>query len=212
MSRSLPRWASSPLRHPGRTMGSEVRQTADRLLHGRELALGDPPEAEDRLGRHLEELASTAEKLDVTGAIGEIGQGVDRFLNREIDDFQFVAEGLDACGVPALVLQPPHVPRTDLSKRVDPREVHAEIVDDRVVHRRPQPGDVQLGQMHPAIMPCQALERPTPLPEARRFLPRSSWACRDGFAWDKWPPHGAPSRLALRRRCPSPPRSSQGGP
>jgi hypothetical protein len=38
-----------------RTMGPEVLQTGDGLLHRGDRPLGDPPEAQDRLGRGLEE-------------------------------------------------------------------------------------------------------------------------------------------------------------
>jgi hypothetical protein len=44
-----------------RTMGPEVLQTGDGLLHRGDRPLGDPPEAQDRLGRGLEEVVPTAE-------------------------------------------------------------------------------------------------------------------------------------------------------
>jgi hypothetical protein len=50
-------------------------------------------------------------------------------------------------------LQAPYESGADLSQRVDRFEIRAEVVDARVVDRRAEPADVQLGQMHLAIVP-----------------------------------------------------------
>ena len=69
---------------------------ANGVLHSWDRALRDPPEAQNRLARGLEEVMTASEKLDVAGAVGEIGEGVDRGPHREVDDLEVVLERFDA--------------------------------------------------------------------------------------------------------------------
>ena len=65
-------------------------RTRNGVLHRWDRALRDPPEAQNRLARGLEEVMTASEKLDVAGAVGEIGEGVDRGPHREVDDLEVV--------------------------------------------------------------------------------------------------------------------------
>ncbi|HEY7070084.1 MAG TPA: hypothetical protein VH479_08225 [Acidimicrobiales bacterium] len=81
-------------------------------------------------------------------AVGEVGQRVDRRPHREVDDLQVVVEHLDAGGVARLVLEAPHEAGAGLGQGVDALQVGPEAVDAGVLDRRPQPADVQLGEVH----------------------------------------------------------------
>src|SRR5207253_3938017 len=54
----------------GRTVGAQVLETGDGGVDRGVGAGGDPPEAEDRLRRDLEELPTPAQQVDVARAVG----------------------------------------------------------------------------------------------------------------------------------------------
>ena len=138
-----------------RTVRPEVLEPCDGFLDRRDRVFIDPPQAHSRLRRGLEELSPPTQELSVPRPIGEVGQRLDRFPDREVDDRECVVERIDARRVAAVVFETPHEAGTRLRQFVDRIQVRTKVVDHRVVDRRTQSRDVQLGEVHAVIVTRQ---------------------------------------------------------
>lgn len=144
-----------------RSVRPEVSEPGDGLVHRRDPPLKDPPQAQDRLHRRLEELAAAAEELHVRRAVGEVRQGVDRLPQAEVEDLQGVLEGGDAGGVAALVLEPPDEPGARVGQRVELIGARFANGSRRSSGRRWEPGGARRSAVPRASAPwCRTVADP----------------------------------------------------
>jgi hypothetical protein len=90
----------------------------------------DPPERHVKADT-LKPLASATHHVDVTAAVDEVSEVIDRLPDRHVDDHPVVVEGADPGRVAVLGLEPP-----DESLSIVGERVHRVEQRDEVSHRR----------------------------------------------------------------------------
>ena len=119
----------------------------DRLVDGRPVTGGDPPQHDPDLFEALEPLTPTSQVLGVHAAVDVVRQRLDRRPGREVDEDRVVGKRSLGRRIPLLGLEPPHEPRTLVGEGVDGVECLHELGDERRVGRHHETTDVELGQI-----------------------------------------------------------------
>src|SRR5437016_4353275 len=132
---------------PRRPTLLEMLETRLRLLDGRYVSRGNPPQHEDGPFDGLEPLLPVAQCSDVRALVDKLLQRFERLPYGHVDRHALVGVWPDCRGIAVFGLQPPHESRTPVRERIDGVELSAEALHDGVLERGPKQTNVHLRQM-----------------------------------------------------------------